>query len=317
MNIILVGDDFPAVQLLKMLSGLEEFSLQAVYTSSRETGFGQLGNLAEGAGIPCRDSERLKTENEIELLSNRQLDWLLNVNSTVILPDRLLELPTGGAVNLHPGLLPEYAGLHTHQWALRNGEPEFGATIHFITPRLDTGDIILQERFPIEEKDTGLTLYHKCIRAGTLAMKQVVEWILEGEDLPREPQDLSRRRLYRHRDALDSRIDWTMPAEDIERFVRAGNYAPLQSPTYTASIQTAAGEMEILEAAAQPVTREHTPGTVPHSNQESVGVQCGEGSMILLEKVRWKNGGTIDNPELAALLPEGTLLPGREKVGKP
>ncbi|MBN1267940.1 MAG: hypothetical protein JXA25_20780 [Anaerolineales bacterium] len=314
MNVILIGDDFPAVQLFKLLTGLHQPHLKAVYTTHRETGFGQLGELAAAAGIPCKDSTSLKSEAEHQLLACLQIDWLINVNSTVILPDRLLELPAGGALNMHPGLLPEYAGLHTHQWALRNGEEAFGSTIHYIKPALDTGDIILQEKFPITAKDTGLSLYHKCIRSGTQLMKQVVQKILAGEPLPRFPQDLSRRHLYRHRDALDGRIDWTWTAGQIERFVRAGNYAPFLSPTYTAWIDTSDGVVELLQVEAVPSSSTAAPGSVIHIPENQVCVQCAATGMVALSKTRWKNGGPVATESLFSLLPQGFQLAGRSEV---
>jgi len=310
MNFFLIGDDFPAVQLFKLLTGLDQPDLKAVYTTRRESGFGQLGELAAGAGIPCRDSASLKTEEEFQLLAEQQVDWLINVNSTVILPDAILGLPTGGAINMHPGLLPEYAGLHTHQWALRNGEESFGSTIHFIEPSLDTGDIILQGSFPILEKDTGLSLYHKCIRSGTKLMKQVVEKILAGETLPQTAQDLSRRHLYRHRDALDGRVDWSWTAEEVERFIRAGNYAPFLSPTYTAWIDTPEGVVELLQVEVRLSSEDTTPGIILHTSDKKICVQCGTG-LAALEKARWKDGETISPEKLKTLLPQGSTLPGR------
>jgi methionyl-tRNA formyltransferase len=61
-------------------------------------------------------------------LANRPDAWLISANSTLIIPPVVLDVFAGRSLNLHPGVLPEYAGLHTHQWAIRNGEREFGVT---------------------------------------------------------------------------------------------------------------------------------------------------------------------------------------------
>ena len=79
----------------------------------------------------------------------RRQAWLINVNSTMIIPAEVLALFEGRSLNFHPGLLPEYAGLHTHQWAIRNGEREFGVTVHRMEQKIDAGAIVGKLRFPI------------------------------------------------------------------------------------------------------------------------------------------------------------------------
>src|SRR5574341_1452310 len=96
--------------------------------------------------------------------------------------------------------------------------------------RIDTGAIVGVLRFPIRPDDTGLSLFSRCLATGAELFARIVNQILRGETLADVPQDLRRRRLYRHRDALDGRIDWSDTAEKIVDFVRAGNYEPFASP---------------------------------------------------------------------------------------
>ena len=79
-------------------------------------------------------------------------------------------------------------------------------------------------------------------------MLSVIESIASGDIPDRRKQDLSKRRLYRHKDALDPRIDWRWCGREIVNFVRAGNYAPLTSPSYTAAISVDNRSTEILKA---------------------------------------------------------------------
>src|SRR6187200_599745 len=93
------------------------------------------------------------------------------------------------------------------------------------------------------------------------------------------PQDLSRRRIFRHRDALDGRIDWTLPARAVADFVRAGNYEPFRSPSYVAAMQTPGGEVEVLRTA--PVGRtDAAPGAVAALDEAGPAMACGDGQAL-------------------------------------
>ena len=93
-------------------------------------------------------AERLRTDGA-ELCRDLACDWLINAYGTVIVPRSVLRLFPGRALNVHPGPLPDYGGLHMNQWALRNGESRFGATIHLIEERVDAGAIVRQAWFDI------------------------------------------------------------------------------------------------------------------------------------------------------------------------
>jgi methionyl-tRNA formyltransferase len=317
MNFVLVGDDFPAAQTLKLLLEYPNIQVAMVFSSPQPERSAKVKALAEQNHIPFYNSDLIKQQDGFSLLGAQRFDWLININSTVLIPSSILELPRAGALNMHPGLLPAYAGLHTHQWALRNGEQTFGSTIHLIEPRVDVGDIVLQRRFPIKKTDTGLSLFYNCIREGILGMRTVIEDILAEKPLSRQKQDLSKYHLYRHRDALDGRIDWRWSAEHVERFIRAGNYAPFQSPTYTAyisplTVEDQACEIEVLSVTpvAMPVTA--VPGKVFTESNKSPTVICKEGA-VRLDQCRLRGqGGTLSPDELNRLLLDGIILKGRE-----
>ena len=176
---------------------------------------------------------------------------MINAYGTVILPRSVLRLFPGRALNVHPGPLPEYGGLHMNQWALRNGETRFGATIHLMDERVDAGAIVRQAWFDIAPADTGLSLFLKTQQVATDLLREVLGDIMAGRPLRAVPQDLTRLRVYRHAEALDGRIDWCWPARQIVDFVRAGNYRPFASPTYTAYVEVAGARIEILEGAGR------------------------------------------------------------------
>jgi UDP-4-amino-4-deoxy-L-arabinose formyltransferase/UDP-glucuronic acid dehydrogenase (UDP-4-keto-hexauronic acid decarboxylating) len=317
MNFVLIGDDFPAAQTLKLLLEYPNIQVAMVFSSPQPERSAKVKALAEQNQIPFYNSDLIKKQDGLSLLSIHQFDWLINTNSTVLIPSAILELPRAGALNMHPGLLPGYAGLHTHQWALRNGEQTFGSTIHFIEPRVDVGDIVLQRQFPIKKTDTGLSLFYNCIREGILGMRTVIEDILAEKPLARQKQDLSKYHLYRHRDALDGRIDWRWSADEVERFVRAGNYAPFHSPTYTAHldllvIDGQTYEVEVLNVTPVVVPITAVPGKIFAELNKPPMVTCKVGA-VRLDQCRLRGqGGTLSPDELNRLLPDGIILKGRE-----
>jgi len=159
-------------------------------------------------------------------------DYLINVNSTILFPKELLCIASQGALNMHPGRLPDYAGLHTHQWAIRNGEKTFASSLHWMAVSVDTGPIVFEEHFDISPRETGILLYMKCLRAGAHLVVRALELIAKGEQLPAKPQDLSQRNLYTDKQAQQSYLDWKLNPREIERFIRAADYRPFESPTY-------------------------------------------------------------------------------------
>lgn len=221
-------------------------------------------------------------------------DYLLNVYSPHILKSHVLNKFQDRAFNVHNGKLPQYAGIHVHQWAIRNGEHETAVTVHKITKEIDQGDIIAERPILISNNDTGLTLFQKTIKEGVSLMLEVVDLLLSNAYLIVKPQNITERKLYMHRDALDPTINWGKPAKEIRNFIRAGSYYPLKSPTYTASLWDAKqGEILILEA--QIVDIEGEPGQLLDLNEKGPLVACGEQALRLTRvkqhrdtKINWK-----------------------------
>ncbi len=156
--------------------------------------------------IPLLGSDVLRAENAWP--ADLEADRLVNINGSVIVAPHVLDRFDGRALNMHPGPLPEYAGLHVHQWAIRNGEARHGATIHVMEAGVDTGPIVDMVRFPIVEADTGLSLFKRTMDLGTKLLIHVLEGVIKGTPPASRPQDLARRHYYRHDDALDGTIVW-------------------------------------------------------------------------------------------------------------
>jgi len=308
---VVIGEGRPAKTLLDVIVGAPEATVDLLVVE--DPARNPLSEFARRHDITVVDKCCFAPGGQWPV--NGAGGWLINVNSTLIIPAELLELFEGRSLNFHPGLLPEYAGLHTHQWAIRNGEREFGVTVHRIERRIDAGAIVGQVRFPIRSEDTGLSLFGRCLTAGAELFASIVAKIVRGEALIDVPQDLSRRRLYRHRDALDGRIDWNQSAVSVIDFIRAGNYEPFASPTYVARLDQVAGfDIEVLRATKEPASGAPA-GMILEISAVGPLIACGDGAGIRIAKAR--QARQVLSPEhwhdYVSYLP-GSRLQGRDEA---
>jgi methionyl-tRNA formyltransferase len=241
---ILVGEDVFARKVGEIITADARGKLVHIYTTTEREN--TLTRFASANDVEVSDSQLLSSADAPKL----EADWLINVNSSLLLPDHILDQFPGRALNLHNGQLPEYAGRHVHQWAIRDGRDESAATIHFMASGVDTGDIVCTKAFDISPDDTGLSVFKKSFEVGVEAFADVLLSIFSGQPLPRHRQNTANRTNFRHKDALDPRICWNQTMRQILDFVRSGNYRPLKSPTYSASFIGLQQEITVFKAVA-------------------------------------------------------------------
>ena len=147
-------------------------------------------------------------------------DLVLSVFFREMLPARVLDAARIAALNLHPSYLPAYRGRAPINWVLVNGEASTGVTLHHMTRRADAGDIVAQRRVPIRARETALSLYRAIEQAGIALLEEALPRVADGT-ARRMPQDDARATYFGRRRPDDGRIDWSWPAERIDRLVRA------------------------------------------------------------------------------------------------
>lgn len=130
--------------------------------------------LAKSYGVPIREVEDINAEEFISQMENIHPDLFLSIACDQIMGESLLEIPEHGAVNVHGSLLPKYRGVATAFWVLYNGEEEGGVTAHYMTSEIDAGDILVQQKFPIDDGDSMYDVYRKVSEVGAdVAIKAV------------------------------------------------------------------------------------------------------------------------------------------------
>lgn len=208
----------------------------------------------------------VKDPQFVSTIRSAHIDIILNVHSLYVVPAPFLQAARIGAFNMHPGPLPQYAGLNTVSWAIYQGETTYGVTIHWMDPQIDTGDIAYQSTFPIEETDTPTLLTQKCVKAGLRLVSELLETAAAYPDaIPRLRQDLTKRRYFGKQIPEDGRLSWNRSAREIVNFVRACDYWPYRSPWGHPKAAFEGRQIAIAKVARTYRHSDVPPGTIrPH-----------------------------------------------------
>jgi methionyl-tRNA formyltransferase len=288
MNIVLVAQEMAGLQALKALAH-SQHHLVGVLTSPPETphvGSPTLWNVAQDMGYKTWPAELVKDPALAERLGIEQVDLLLNVHSLYIVHQAVLAVPRLGAYNLHPGPLPRYAGLNSVSWAIYRGEKEHGVTIHKMEAAIDTGAMVFQERFPITDEDTALTLSFKCTQRGVALMLKLLDTVSASPyGLKLFPQDLSQREYLGAEIPQGGRLCWLDPAENIVNLIRACDYFPFHSPWGHATTWLGSDELGVIKACRTGLKSDAAPGTVGQVSNSGALVAAGD-EWVLVKKLK-------------------------------
>src|SRR5438067_11649228 len=168
---------------------------------------------------------RIKDQQAIEEIRALKPDVIVVMAYGQILPRDVLEIPVMACLNLHASLLPRWRGAAPIQAAIAAGDRETGITVMYMDEGLDTGDILLQRTIDILPNDTGGSLHDRLAQIAPEILLESLVLLAKGI-APRIPQDNSLTTYAPKLKREDGRIDWSEPAEMIERKIRAFNPWP-------------------------------------------------------------------------------------------
>src|SRR5438128_28352 len=186
-----------------------------------------------GTKMPILQPARIKDRQSIEEIRALLPDVIVVMAYGQILPRTILETPSLACLNLHASLLPRHRGAAPIQAAIASGDPETGITVMYMDEGLDTGDILLQRKIDILPTETGGSLHD---RLGQIAPDALLEslQLLAKETAPRIPQNNALATYAPKLNRNDGKIDWSQPADILERKIRACNPWPGAFTTVTA-----------------------------------------------------------------------------------
>lgn len=268
----------------------------------KEMQFTPVKEAAVKHGIPVFQPRRVREPECVEELRKYNADVCVVIAFGQILPKEILELTPYGCMNVHASLLPAYRGAAPIQWALISGEKVTGITTMQMDEGLDTGDMLLKVEVPITNEDTGETLHDKMAEAGA---KLAVETLAQMEKglLKPEKQGETTTPYAKMLKKEMGNIDWTKPADEIERLVRGMNSWPSAYTKWENKV------MKIWRAAVEEKDTQAAVGTIVEVTKDSFSVQTGKGLLVVKElqipgKKRMDAGAFLRGYQIA----EGTVL---------
>ncbi len=194
--------------------------VEVVFVTPRsDTRDPDLQRLAGEIGCPFRIFENINANDVVADLHAMDLDLIVSMSFNQIMKKDFLGAARHGVINCHAGALPRYRGRNVLNWALINGETEFGVTVHFVDEGIDTGDIILQAMVPIAPSDCYAELLDKAYGACADTLIAAIDQIARGT-ATRTPQPATGGFYCGRRRPGDEWIDWTWPSERIHNLVR-------------------------------------------------------------------------------------------------
>jgi methionyl-tRNA formyltransferase len=254
-------------------------------------------SFAEAHGIEVRTPKSLKSADEQEAFAKLEIDAAVVAAFGLILPPTVLEAPRLGCFNVHASLLPRWRGAAPIQRAIMAGDQVTGVTIMKVDEGLDTGPMLLVGQVPITSRTTAEDLHDTLANLGADLMVEALAGVTDGTLTPQPQPDTGA--TYAHKlEREEGRLDWSRPAEDLARAVRALNPWP--------GVWFEHGSERVKVLAAEVIASGGTPGTVL---DDHLTVACGTDA---LRPVRVQRSGKAPIETDAFLrgysLPAGTLL---------
>ena len=228
--------------------------------------------------IPVLQPDKLKNPGFLKELKALEAD-LQVVVAFRMLPELVWNMPPLGTVNVHGSLLPQYRGAAPINRAIMNGETETGVTTFKLKHEIDTGDILLQHKVPIEPSDNAGTVHDKLMAAGAELLVKTVQGLADGT-VKEVPQAAFATEDLRHAPKLfkeDMRIDWKIPAQAIQNHVRG------LSP-YPSAFTTIAGkQVKVYKTHIEEVTPSASAGTHDTDGKTYLRIAAADGWVYLDE----------------------------------
>ena len=276
MRVVFMGTpDIAATCLKKIIA--DGFEVVAAYTQpDRPKGRGMkmvfppVKEVAIANNIPVYQPETFREDETVAQLRSLQPDVLAVVAYGRILPQRVLDIPTRGAVNIHASLLPQYRGSAPYQWAVLDGLSETGVSAQYMVHQMDAGDVIGVRRTPIGADETAGELLDRLAVLGADLLSETLTKIAAGSAVAM-PQDPAQVTFAPMLDKTMCPIDWTKPAQKVHDQVRGLHPWPV------ATMELQGKKFKVHETKV--VAGSGEPGQILGLTKTGLVIACGEGAV--------------------------------------
>jgi methionyl-tRNA formyltransferase len=280
LRIIFAGTpDFAAHHLQALLDS--DHQVIAAYTQpDRPAGRGKklaaspVKALALEHDIPVYQPLNFKEEADRQTLAGLNADIMVVVAYGLLLPKAVLDTPRLGCINVHASLLPRWRGAAPIQRAIAAGDTETGVTIMQMDVGLDTGDMLVISRCPINTDDTGGSLHDRLLTLGGPALLTALEQLQQGTAQP-ERQDDSQANYAHKLSKQEAALDWSLTATELDHQIRAFNPFPV------AYFTEGKDRVRVWDASVEQTANDAAPGTIITVNKAAIEVACGSESLLI------------------------------------
>ena len=295
MRVVFMGTpDIAATCLKKILETGHD--VVAVYTQpdrpknrGMKLAFSPVKEVALAHQLPVFQPENFREEETVEQLRALQPDVVAVVAYGRILPQKVLDVPQKGCINIHASLLPAYRGSAPYQWAVLDGLAETGVTAMYLCREMDAGNMIDTAKTPIGENETAGELLDRLAVLGADLLDRTLHAIADGT-VQAVPQDHSKATYAPMLDKSMCPIDFTKTARQVHNHVRGMNPWPV------ATMELQGKRFKVYETAALAENTGKEPGTVLELTKKGLKIACGEG-VIEIRTLQAEGGKRMAAPD--------------------
>lgn len=221
-NVIVFGSQKIAIDCIEILRNTQDIKLLCVVGSEMPSdklyGYHSISEFCQKENLKYYSPDKLDT-SFIYNLKKLNPNLCFSFYYRKIFKEELINLPSEGFINIHPSLLPKYRGPVPSMWALLNGDPETGVTLHYIGKGIDSGDIIAQKKVKIDPTISGFELHNKLMEKGASLFQKTLLAILSNK-ITRTKQKQKDATYYGPFKPSVQYIDWYAETKDIYNKVR-------------------------------------------------------------------------------------------------
>ena len=231
MNIILFGYTGLGSSVLRGLLKLPEVTVTSVYTKKYDLPYPyypekQVTDICLESGIACYTELNVNKEVIRKRIESENPDLIIVSSFGTILTDEILKIPKSGVINFHPSLLPAYRGPYPDQAVILNGEKFTGVTVHYVTGKLDSGNIIYQTDIRINDEDNFSSLKKKLSDTCERIIPDIINLFTGGNIPAGTEQDESKSSYFRKPAAEDGLLNKETDITRLTNKIRALNPFP-------------------------------------------------------------------------------------------